>query len=48
MSRDAKTGEVRIEEAPSDNDEWRSAYRTYQDSLGSMWLSGGLGGVPGA
>lgn len=48
MSRDGKTGEVRIEQAPLATDDWRQAYRAYQDSLGSMWLSGGLGGVPGS
>lgn len=47
LTRDAQTGEVRIDEAPSDSEDWRLAYRTYQDSLGSMWLSGSLGGVPG-
>lgn len=47
LTRDAQTGEVRVDEAPSDSEDWRQAYRTYQDSLGSMWLSGSLGGVPG-
>lgn len=48
LRRDSSTGEVVVEEAPANTEGWREAYRTYQDSLGSMWLSGGLGGVPGA
>ena len=40
-------GSIRVEEAPADDENWREAYKTYQDSLGGMWLSGGLGGVPG-
>jgi predicted ATPase len=47
FSRDAKDGSVVIEKAPPDSNDWRKAYHEYQDSLGSMWLSGGLGGVPG-
>ena len=41
LSRDATTGEVKVDEAQANTDDWRKAYRTYQDSLGSMWLSGG-------
>ena len=28
-------------------DDWRNAFSEYDRSLGGMWLSGGLGGVPG-
>jgi predicted ATPase len=47
FSRSPKDGSVVIEKAPPDSSDWRKAYHEYQDSLGSMWLSGGLGGVPG-
>jgi predicted ATPase len=40
-------GSVNVEEAATDNENWRRAYAAHQQSLGSMWLSGGLGGVPG-
>jgi predicted ATPase len=41
-------GSVRIEEAPVDDPEWKSVYDEYQRSLGGLWLSGNLGGVPGS
>src|SRR6266849_6070325 len=44
LTRAPGTGEVKIEEVSADTEDWRKAYSTYQDSLGSMWLSGGLGG----
>lgn len=47
LSRDKTSGEVKVEEAPIGAPDWRESYRTYQDSLGGLWLSGGLGGVPG-
>jgi predicted ATPase len=48
LSRDRSTGEVKVEEAPTGDERWREAYKTYEDSLGALWLSGGLGGVPGS
>jgi predicted ATPase len=47
MRRDPKDGSVFVEPARTDSDEWRQTYEEYQESLGSIWLSGGLGGVPG-
>jgi predicted ATPase len=47
LSRDPESGATRIQEAPTGDEHWRDAYATYQESLGGMWLSGGLGGVPG-
>lgn len=46
LSRQKDRGEVIIEEAPSGPD-WKQTFDEYRQSLGSMWLSGGLGGVPG-
>jgi predicted ATPase len=40
-------GSVLIEEAPVDDPQWKDVYDEYQRSLGSLWLSGNLGGVPG-
>ncbi len=47
LTRDRRTGAVSVEEVPADQAGWRDAYRTYDESLGSLWLAGGLGGVPG-
>lgn len=41
-------GSVVIEEAPVDDPEWKQVYEEYQRSTGGLWLSGGLGGVPGS
>ncbi|MFH2008906.1 MAG: AAA family ATPase [bacterium] len=46
MRRSPKDGSAIIEPARTDSDEWRQTYEEYQESLGSIWLSGGLGGVP--
>lgn len=48
LSRDPSDGGTVVEEAATDTPEWREAYENYQRSLGAMWLSGGLGGVPGS
>ncbi|HEX2570893.1 MAG TPA: AAA family ATPase [Polyangia bacterium] len=48
LSRDPKDGSVRVETAPVDAPGWEEAFQQYRESLGSAWLSGGLGGVPGA
>jgi len=47
LSRAAENGDVVVEQAPTTEPEWPKAVREYQGSLGKMWLSGGLGGVPG-
>jgi hypothetical protein len=46
LTRRSEDGAVVIEEAPTDSDGWREAYQAHQESLGSLWLSGGIGGVP--
>lgn len=47
LSRDTKDGSVRVDSVPTDTPAWREAYRSYDESLGSLWKSGGLRGVPG-
>lgn len=47
LSRLADDGAVRVEVPPTDTPDWQDAFQQYQESLGSAWLSGGLGGVPG-
>ena len=47
LKRDLKDGSTVVEEAPIGTEEWKAACEAYQDSLGEMWLSGGLGGVSG-
>jgi predicted ATPase len=46
--RDTEDGSVRVTQAPTKSPEWRAAFDEYRGSLGEAWLSGGLGGVPGA
>lgn len=41
-------GSVLIEEAPVNDPGWKTVYDEYQRSLGGLWLSGNLGGVPGS
>ena len=46
--RSKDTGETIVEHAPVDDPSWLTTLREYDDSLGDVWLSGGLGGVPGS
>jgi predicted ATPase len=46
LSRKSEDGSVVIEEAPTDSETWQEAYEAHQESLGNLWLSGSLGGVP--
>ena len=39
-------GNVEVRSAPIDEPGWDEAVREYSGSMGQMWLSGGLGGVP--
>ncbi|MEM6251922.1 MAG: AAA family ATPase [Cyanobacteria bacterium P01_D01_bin.156] len=47
IRRSRETGETEIEQAPIDNPNWQRVYDQFQSSLGSMWMTGALGGVPG-
>ncbi|MBM4059700.1 MAG: DUF2813 domain-containing protein [Planctomycetes bacterium] len=47
FNRSKDTGETIVREAPVDDPSWKQTLREYDDSLGDLWLSGGLGGVPG-
>ena len=47
LNRSNDNGSVSVEQADTDNENWRKAYEEYQ-SLGGLWLSGSLGGVPGS
>jgi predicted ATPase len=40
-------GGVAVEEAPTSAPDWDQVVKDHQGSLGTLWLSGGLGGVPG-
>jgi predicted ATPase len=46
LSRDAADGALQVRTIDAESDDWRTAYREYDESLGGLWLSGGLGGVP--
>lgn len=40
-------GNVVVESAPTGTADWAKVYEEYDESMGGLWLSGGLGGVPG-
>ncbi len=46
LSKDSKDGSVRIEQIETTDPNWKEAYDAHLESLGSVWLAGGLGGVP--
>ena len=46
FSRTKDTGETKVEAAPIDSPDWKKIFTEYNDSLGGVWLAGGLGGVP--
>jgi predicted ATPase len=48
LSRDTADGSVTVSQIDGDSEDWQAAYREYSESLGSAWLAGGLGGVPGS
>ncbi|MFL5356758.1 AAA family ATPase [Archangium sp.] len=48
LTRSQEDGSVQVNQAPADTTNWRRVYEEYNQSLGSIWLSGGMGGVPGA
>ncbi|PTL77004.1 AAA family ATPase [Vitiosangium sp. GDMCC 1.1324] len=48
LTRSQEDGSVQVNQAPTDTTNWRRVYEEYNQSLGSIWLSGGMGGVPGA
>ncbi|MBT9313718.1 AAA family ATPase [Leptothoe kymatousa] len=47
IRRSRETGETEIQKAPIDNPNWQKVYDQFQNSLGGMWMTGTLGGVPG-
>lgn len=48
LTRSQEDGSVQVSQAATDSTNWRRVYEEYNRSLGSIWLSGGIGGVPGA
>lgn len=47
FDRSREDGSTDVREAPTDTETWKAAFEEYERSLGSAWLSGGLGGIPG-
>jgi predicted ATPase len=47
LRRSPDDGRVIVESAPTGDPDWTSIFERYDESLGGMWLAGGLGGVPG-
>jgi predicted ATPase len=48
LSRDRLTRAVDVYRIDPNSQDWQATFDVYRESLGSVWLSGGLGGVPGA
>jgi hypothetical protein len=48
LTRNPDTGAVEVESIDTGKPDWAVAHQEYRESLGSVWLSGSLGGVPGA
>ncbi|MGZ3459464.1 MAG: AAA family ATPase, partial [Archangium sp.] len=42
LTRSQEDGSVRVNQAATDTPNWRRVYETYNQSLGGIWLSGGL------
>jgi predicted ATPase len=47
LTRSPEDGSVQVNEAPTNSTNWQQVYKEYRESLGGIWLSGSLGGVPG-
>ncbi len=47
LTRSPEDGSVQVNEAPTNSTNWQQVYKEYRESLGSIWLSGSMGGVPG-
>jgi len=47
LDRDEKTGAMTVHRVRTSDPDWERAYAEYERSLGDVWLSGALGGVPG-
>nr|WP_275583531.1 AAA family ATPase [Archangium primigenium] len=47
LTRSPEDGSVQVNQAATGSENWRRVYEEYKRSLGSIWLSGGMGGVPG-
>ncbi len=46
LSRSPDDGNVVVKEVDPTDPDWVRVHREFDDSLGSAWLAGGLGGVP--
>ena len=47
LTRSPEDGSVQVNVAPTESTNWQQVYKEYRESLGSIWLSGNVGGVPG-
>lgn len=48
LTRSKDDGSTIIQSAPVDNPDWVRIYSDFDKELGSVWLTGGMGGVPGS
>lgn len=48
LGRDEEDGSTTVKAVPANDPDWQRYFQEYEKSLRQAWLSGGLGGVPGA
>ena len=48
LNRIPADGSVEVTRIDTTSADWQTTFKEYTESLGSAWLAGGLGGVPGA
>lgn len=48
LTRSPQSGELEVESIDTSKPDWAAAFEEYRESLGGVWLSGSVGGVPGA
>lgn len=46
LNKSPEDGSVTVEKISTDDPNWKRAFEAHLHSLGDVWLSGGLGGVP--
>jgi predicted ATPase len=47
LNRNPDDGSIRVDAVDTESSDWEEAFARYKKSLGSAWLAGSLGGVPG-
>ncbi len=46
LNRSPADGSVEVRSIPTGDQSWSKVFQAYQESMGNLWLAGGVGGVP--